>query len=275
MQAAKTFVGGAPAHPAEFEKVAETLDETTRSSFAKSASKQPLETGQVPGGEPGLTPLAEPRFGAPGRVFLKGHYHDLRIGRIGNRWSFLLCGGGCGPIIEKARAMLARIPKSHPAYGELRELINKAKNADTWVNDVLEVVKDVGPNEAQAEIKRLETALNDIEARHPGAFDPEVVPNPARQLPRRPRHRPKPRGPRQQYCPPRGVPTRSLRVGRETLSLRGLDADLPLRGQLVEGEMAALKRSPNLVGVGAEDLPYLSPRDLADGGGGSDHPNYL
>ena len=77
--------------------------------------------------------------------------------------------------------MLDRIPKSHPAYhevtAELRNLINEAKQADTWVNDVLHVVEEGEQlNEAQREIKRLEAVLEDIQARHPDAIVPDIVP---------------------------------------------------------------------------------------------------
>jgi hypothetical protein len=131
--------------------------------------------------ETGGTPLSGGRFGPPRKVNLRGQYHDLMIGRIGNLWSFLLCSGACGPLIDKARAMLAKVAKSDPAYhevtAELRTLINEAKQADTWVNDVLHVVEEGQQlNEAQREIKRLEAILEGIQARHPDAIVPDIVP---------------------------------------------------------------------------------------------------
>jgi hypothetical protein len=203
---------------------------------------------------------------------LGGRYHNLLIARIGKRWSFFLCSTICGPIIDKANAMLARLPKGHLAQDELRNLINEAKEADTWVNEVWHVVEEGQEfNTAQREFKRLEDMLKDIETRHPDAIVPDIVPEAGIAPPEQivPEGEPIPIAPEApapavpQVLPPPGEAADFLHVGRDNLSLRGLDAELPLGQQLAEGEMSALKRSPNLQGVGAEDLPFLSPRDLA------------
>jgi hypothetical protein len=168
--------------------------------------------------------------------------------------------------------MLARLPPGHAAEAELRALINEANEADTWVNEVLhEVEEGQVLNTAQSEVKRLKDMLSDIEARHPDAIVPDIVPAPGtaphepvimpeEPLPLAPEAAATPAPP---VLPAAGEPTISLQVGRDTLSLRGLNAELPLGKQLEGGEMAALKRSPNLEGVGAEALSGLSPRELA------------
>jgi hypothetical protein len=175
----------------------------------------------------------------------------------------MLCSNGCGPIIDKTEAMIARLPESHAARAELERLLGEARDADTWVNDMPDLP------EALSELDRLSQTLKDIEKRHPDAVVPDIAPESTATPAPEEVTPPAEAGPAVEpglfpdVQPPVGVETKSLRVGRHNLSLRGLHPDRTFTQQLPPGEMAALQGSPNIRGVGAADLPGLTPRALA------------
>jgi hypothetical protein len=268
VEAARKITAGAPPSEAQ-QQLARSLKNMEEPAAAEVAPhpgepvRPPEPRAQAPAPQPrGL--VTDPRFGPPREISLRGQPHQLTIGRIGTRWRCLLCSEGCGPIIDKASAMIAKLKKSDPAVRELRALIAEAKKADTWVNDALNVVEEGQVlNTAQQTLKLLEDTLKDIEARYPYAIIPDPPPAAAAPAPEEVTPPPTEAPVVPAVTPPPGEAGGFLQVGRERLSLRGLDAEIPLGKQLAEGEMKALTRSPRLRGVGAHELPGLSPRDLA------------
>jgi hypothetical protein len=94
--------------------------------------------------------------------------HALSIRRAGDRLHIQLCSKNCGDLIEKAEAMLARLPKRHPARWQLRKFINQARKAATWINELPPL------EETKKALAELEQSLEKIQREHPDAVDPNI-----------------------------------------------------------------------------------------------------
>jgi hypothetical protein len=202
--------------------------------------------------------VAESPVGLSRPIQIRGQSHALSIRRIGNRLVMTLCSDNCGELIAKARRMMENLPEGSPARGKLEGFIRRATRAETRIN------ANAGTAAAESELQQMRDLLDDIQRAHPEAVDPNVTVTPA------PTTEPPP-------APTTGAPaveppaagqvapggTALTRMG---LSTRGLAPNRTLGEQLAAfpGEMAALQRSPNLSGVGADVLPRLTPLQLAE-----------
>jgi hypothetical protein len=168
IEAARNLVVGAPANPSQL-KIIEAADEIAGTTKARSAA-EPLTPGPAIDKAAskaaktvasGLDKLKTP-------IKLAGENHTLLIKRVGNKLRVWLCSPPpCAELALKAEAMLKKLPAKHPARGELSKLINEI-HADSWIDDALEL------EDAQKRLDELKQALIDIEARHPGAINPDV-----------------------------------------------------------------------------------------------------
>lgn len=184
-------------------------------------------------------------------IRLGGEAHHLAIRAFGRRLVMTLCSDNCGALIDKARRMLNNLPEGHPARGPLDRFIRQATRAEARINSVPNSVA------AQSELEKMRGLLEDIERAHPDAIDPNVVMNP----------------PAVEGTPVTQQPTPVVQTpiapggdvfSRNRLSTRGLDPDRTLGDQLAgNSQLANLQSSPNLRGVGAQELPNLTPRQLA------------
>src|SRR5262249_243439 len=102
-----------------------------------------------------------------------GETHTLSIRRAGDRLHFQLCSKNCGDLIEKAEAMLARLPGRHAARWKLRKFINQARKGATWINEVPSLA------EAKKALAELEQSLEKIQLEHPDAVLPDIAVPPA------------------------------------------------------------------------------------------------
>ena len=101
-------------------------------------------------------------------VHLGGKEHALSIKRVANELKVWLCSNGCGALIAKAEAMIAKLPARHVARGELESFINQVKREATWI--------DVVPTEEEAQrvLGELSEKLEQIESRYPGVVDADI-----------------------------------------------------------------------------------------------------
>jgi hypothetical protein len=138
------------------------------------------------------------RADAPRRVVLGREAHQVRFEVHEGRLRLCLCTA-CSPIIEQADAMLERTPPSHPARGKIANVIRKAQEAETRMDEALE--GELGaPKQQQALRLKNELAeqLNAIAHQHPELFGGErgTVASTRSDVPEAPRKVPRdPRGP--------------------------------------------------------------------------------
>ena len=151
--------------------------------------------------------------------------------------------------------MLDNLPADHPARRELNGLVRKARRYQSEINGWPD--EDWAHDLTRERVRELADELEGLQSRHPGVIDPDIpVPAPASAP------APTPDVPEQAPVP-QAIPGGDV-ISRQGLSTRGLDPDRTLGDQLAGSrQLADLQRSPNLRGVGASDLPHLTPRQLA------------
>ena len=197
----------------------------------------------------------------PQSMQLAGESHSLSIKRVGNELKLSLCSEECGELIAKAQAMLENLPeKERGARAALKNFIKKAERTEKYIGDL-------SKEDIEIEIDLLRDDLKKIDTEFPKAVNPDVPATPA--------------GPDTTSVTTAGPDTiaedepaaepavePAARGGdvfsRNKLSTRGLLPDETLGKQLEgTGQMKDLQASPNLKGVGRDELPNLTPRQLA------------
>lgn len=166
VQAAEKIAAGAHPTPAQI-KVAASLEEMTGSETAKAAA--PFEKMTADGLE-ALGKVRQP-------VKLAGKTHALSLKRVGNQIRVWLCSNGCGELIAKAEAMMAKLPAKSAARGELQKFINQVRKEATWIDEL------PGDVQAEKQLAEFKETLEGIDKRHPGAVDPDVHVAPAAPAP--------------------------------------------------------------------------------------------
>jgi hypothetical protein len=211
VQAAEHIVAGARPTPAQV-RIARDLQEIESGIAAQPVPLEPLEKGAAKGGKALATELENIKQ----TTHLAGRQHTLSLKRFGRRLIAWLCSNGCGPLIEKAEAMLAKLPDKHAARGPLRKFIGEARKEATWIDDL------PGSPEAKQKLAELTQQLEDMQKRFPGVVDPDIPVPPA--APAEPAPLPEP--PAAEPAPPA-----QPRVRPEELDPPGTQYKRPVAGQ--------------------------------------------
>jgi Domain of unknown function (DUF4157)/Pre-toxin TG len=166
VQAAENLVAGARPTPAQV-KIARNLQEMEGGVAAEPVpleSFEPVGKGAAKAAKATAAELENIRQ----TTHLAGKNHTLSLKRAGKQLFAWLCSNGCGALIRKARAMIARLPKGDAARVELRKFVEEVETHATWI--------DVLPTEETAvqELERLTQQLEDIEKRFPHAVQPDI-----------------------------------------------------------------------------------------------------
>jgi hypothetical protein len=119
-----------------------------------------------------------------------GGTHKLTIKRIGKRLIVSLCSNGCGDVIAKAQAMLAKLPEGHAAREKLENLIKEAQSVETTINAATTNV-----SKAEKQVEKLQSTLEKIKAQHPDVVDPDIHVSPSATAPAIPASQQSPKAP--------------------------------------------------------------------------------
>ena len=160
VKAAEKIVAGARPNAAQV-KMARALEEIETGQQVVETHLKEVTTEAAKGLATGLEKMKR-------TVRLAGKDHTLSLKRVGNEIRVWLCSNGCGEVMAKAEAMLAKLPAKHAARAELEEFIKQVRKEANWI--------DVAPAEekAQKALAEFEQTLEAIDKRYPGAVDPEV-----------------------------------------------------------------------------------------------------
>jgi hypothetical protein len=146
-------------------------DALRNTRFAKTIGEKPL--GEWLKQRARLQTMQELLTDAPEPVWLAGEQHEVRFEVHDGRLRLCLCST-CGPIIDRANAMLERTPQSHEARGKIENVVKQAKDADTWIDEALEgELGESKKKQAQRLKSELGRQLNEIARKYPELFDPK------------------------------------------------------------------------------------------------------
>ena len=166
VQAAENLVAGVRPTPAQV-KIARNLQEMEGGVAAEPVPLEPLEPVEKGAAKAAKATAAELE-NIRQTTHLAGKNHTLSLKRAGKQLFAWLCSNGCGALIRKARAMIARLPQGDAARVELRKFVEEVETHATWI--------DVVPTEETAvqELDKLTRQLEDIEKRFPHAVQPDI-----------------------------------------------------------------------------------------------------
>jgi hypothetical protein len=170
VQAAERVVARAPPTRAQV-KLARSLEEMDGTAAAGPAVTEAAEKDGATGAKALATELEQ--VTQPTR--LAGKQHALSLKRVGGRISAWLCSDGCGELIEKAEAMLARLPETSAARAELSKFIDQVRKEASCIDKVPSAA------EAEQELATLERRLEAIDAHYPHVIDPDIPVAPQRR----------------------------------------------------------------------------------------------